>query len=1013
VRHQRTLLDELIAAGFQSDPLFPGSFTPLDELTPSTLPTELSDLSSPTDSPRPVTVEPRSEEEVEQLVAQTTAPNTRSRTRALQAQSTPNTALPSQPTASGSNQQPTNTGVPTPHQAPSPTAQIQAPSSPNLAAPAPQNLAPPAAQNPQAPAPAAAQPLVAPVPVAAAAPIAQPPAPPPVALAQPNPAPVPAAAPANPNPAMPLANMPGRSERAAPSFDDSQPEELERYFADLELLLDRHAVADNQDRKQAALKYLKYRTESLWKTAEAWADPTKTYDEFKAEIAKLYPGSSSDRTYTMGDLDMVIGQYARIGIASSTDLGEYYRRFILISRYLISKNRLSTQEQSRTFFRGLQPHLEVKVRQRLQQKLIDHFPDDPYPITDIYEAVSYVLMGTASAMMAQIQNSGPTSAALPVPVPAQIQASPAAADSSSVKLEAMATAITSLTEMFKNVLQTQQAGVAKPRAGIATAGTNAAGSGVCNFCGVPGHFIRECEVVEEAIRFGKCKRSPEGKVVLPTGAHVPRSITGAWLRDRVDEWHRQNPGQMAAQMYCEVTAAPPVSAPSYATAGQAYASCPAPSVAVRSGKTPAGVYALKRPLRPPPEVVITTLPPHRRGRVGPGNNPGGASSNATPAGTSRLPASGEEDTSPPSQDKPPAPAPALAPVPVPQAQEGLTHPYASVPDAINGFRTGPARPVAKEPGPGRHEPGYRNTANIYDPRVAKDVYERAMETPITVTQRELLSLAPEMRTQVADATNRRRVPREQAVQAMVEEVSEDEYDPPENQAHLAPELQVTLEEAEDEDEDNPTPHIRDSARLSHMPATFVAAARAPPPNATIIADPVETYLREHPGDVSAADSKIVVAAESRALRAILPVVDGQDKVEAILDPGCQVVAMSEEICNALALHYDPTIRLHMMSANGGVDQSLGLARNVPFLVGDITLYLQIHVLRAPAYDILLGRPFDVLTQSVVRNYANENQTVTIKDPNTGRKATVPTIARGSFRFADRRPKKSPEQQQDF
>ena len=800
---------------------------------------------------------------------------------------------------------------------------------------------------------------------------------------------------------MPLANMPGRSERSAPSFDDSQPEELERYFADLELLLDRHIVTDNQDRKQAALKYLKYRTESLWKTAEAWADVTKTYDDFKAEIAKLYPGSSSDRTYTMGDLDMVIGQYARIGIQSSTDLGEYYRRFILISRYLISKNRLSTQEQSRTFFRGLQPHLEVKVRQRLQQKLIDHFPDDPYPITDIYEAVSYVLMGTASAMMAQIQSSGPSPAPKPAPVPAQIQASPvAAADSSSVKLEAMATAITSLTEMFKNVLQTQQAGSTKPRSsGVAASGTNAAGSGVCNFCGVPGHFIRECEVVEEAIRFGKCKRSPEGKVVLPTGAHVPRSITGTWLRDRVEEWHRQNPGQMAAQMYFEVTAAPPVSAPSHVTAGQSLASYSAPSIDRCPGKVPAGVYTLKRPLPPRPEVVITNLPPHKRGRAGTGNNPRIADDHAIPS-EARLPHA-EEDLAP-TQDK----GKGKAPVPVPEVTEEPTHPYASAPDATHGYRAGPARPVIREPGPGRHEPGYRNTANIYDPRVARDVYERAMETPITVTQRELLSLAPEMRTQVADATNRRRVPREQVVQAMVEEVSEDEYDPHETQTHLAPELQAVIEEVEDED--NP----RSAARLSHMPAAFVAAARVPPPNATIIADPLETYLREHPGDSNAADSKIVVAAESRALRAILPVVDGQDKVEAILDPGCQVVAMSEEICNALALHYDPTIRLHMMSANGGVDQSLGLARNVPFLVGDITLYLQIHVLRAPAYDILLGRPFDVLTQSVVRNYANENQTVTIKDPNTGRKATVPTIPRGSFRFADRRPKKSPEQQ-DF
>ena len=68
---------------------------------------------------------------------------------------------------------------------------------------------------------------------------------------------------------MPLANMPGRSERAAPSFDDSQPEELERYFADLELLLDRFGITNNQDRKQGSLRYLKIRTESLWKTTEA------------------------------------------------------------------------------------------------------------------------------------------------------------------------------------------------------------------------------------------------------------------------------------------------------------------------------------------------------------------------------------------------------------------------------------------------------------------------------------------------------------------------------------------------------------------------------------------------------------------------------------------------------------------------------------------------------------------------------------------------------------------------
>jgi hypothetical protein len=43
---------------------------------------------------------------------------------------------------------------------------------------------------------------------------------------------------ANPIQNMPLANLPVRTERSAPTFDDSQPEELTRYFANLQVLLD-------------------------------------------------------------------------------------------------------------------------------------------------------------------------------------------------------------------------------------------------------------------------------------------------------------------------------------------------------------------------------------------------------------------------------------------------------------------------------------------------------------------------------------------------------------------------------------------------------------------------------------------------------------------------------------------------------------------------------------------------------------------------------------------------------
>ena len=116
---------------------------------------------------------------------------------------------------------------------------------------------------------------------------------------------------------------------------------------------------------------------------------------------------------------------------------------------------------------------------------------------------------------------------------------------------------------------------------------------------------------------------------------------------------------------------------------------------------------------------------------------------------------------------------------------------------------------------------------------------------------------------------------------------------------------------------------------------------------------------------------------------IFPLVDNQQHIEGILDPGSQIIAMAEEVCLDLGLVYDPTVVLHMQSANGEVNPSLGLARNVPMRIGDITLYVQIHIIRSPAYNILLGRPFDVLTESVVRNFANEDQTITIFDPNTG------------------------------
>ena len=174
-------------------------------------------------------------------------------------------------------------------------------------------------------------------------------------------------------------------------------------------------------------------------------------------------------------------------------------------------------------------------------------------------------------------------------------------------------------------------------------------------------------------------------------------------------------------------------------------------------------------------------------------------------------------------------------------------------------------------------------------------------------------------------------------------------------------------------------------------ATTSVSTKHLPIDAAIAGDPYDDYYRTLPVGQAPDRTKLVVAKESYALRAVVPLVNNHSKVESILDPGCQIIAMSGDVCHELALTYDPSVILHMESANGSVDPSLGLARNVPFLIGSITVYLQVHVIRSPAYDILLGRPFDVLTESIVRNFKNEDQTITLHDPNSGQVTTIPTI----------------------
>ncbi|KAI5823059.1 hypothetical protein K523DRAFT_255846 [Schizophyllum commune Tattone D] len=95
--------------------------------------------------------------------------------------------------------------------------------------------------------------------------------------------------------------------------------------------------------------------------------------------------------------------------------------------------------------------------------------------------------------------------------------------------------------------------------------------------------------------------------------------------------------------------------------------------------------------------------------------------------------------------------------------------------------------------------------------------------------------------------------------------------------------------------------------------------------------------------------------------------------------------MSKDCARAKGAAYDPTVKIRMQSANNQINETLGLARNIPFDFAGTIIYLQCHISDTAAFRILLGRPFDTLCESVVSNDRFGNQEVTITCPNTGNK----------------------------
>ncbi len=851
--------------------------------------------------------------------------------------------------------------------------------------------------------------------------------------------------------------MPPRGGAGAPSFDpNNDARSIIGFFEDLEYNFQQAGVNSPREKKAHAVRYAPDSEKAIWKSYPEFSDPLKSYDDFKKVILAEYIGEGGRMLYTLRDLDMLVGMTSTAGMHSIKEFNDYSRKFRDIASFLVTGSYLRKDERDQLFLQGISEPLRSQVLDRLRITHPNVlYPRQQYSLAQVTEAVRHVLEAAVPSSFShhrydeQPSTTSTTTASIKSELSEVTEALKTLTNAfiQSQRTQPTTSAPTAFGPSARQL---------PPHMGLATASQPAANaSRACFYCGDASHAIRRCPLVETDIAAGLVKRNDQYQVVLPSGSYVPAAVQGATLHDRVLEYYRlypearTQPAPAAPQLMLQPVYRTPTA---YTTSQPSYLASdyPRPILAHSGGlihnvldpeqridSLRQELYALERQVaqrrsqnttqdaqtgnqtatraeraqrrqarfrEPPVSDVFPPVPSARVEEVlDEADVPSAVQESTTPvqaAGEERprlqlptvkagsLPStaatakpsdkpSGEQDASQTSQNQSSTSAGAPRASAAPSTTSALPeHPYANARDATyvppqqRNFGAAPPRPTVPARKP---DPAYRTLPPIHDARHAANVFRRCLENQITLSQEELLSIAPEVRQATREVCSTRRVA-----------------------ATTEPVLAQDLSELPFSDElpalsDDPQPSQRVETFMTAMPVGYEQAAQIPPPGSLVLQDPYELYLRKLPPDEDPVPLR--VSLESAAIRAIEGVFMNRTKVSCILDSGSAIVSMSEGVCHALGLDYDHRITLEMQSANGDLDNSLGLARNVPVRFGSLVVYLQFHVIRSPAYDVLLGRPFDILTSSIVQTNPDGSQTITLHDPNSDIETTIPTHRR--------------------
>ncbi|KAH6911874.1 hypothetical protein BKA70DRAFT_1098896 [Coprinopsis sp. MPI-PUGE-AT-0042] len=140
-------------------------------------------------------------------------------------------------------------------------------------------------------------------------------------------------------------------------------------------------------------------------------------------------------------------------------------------------------------------------------------------------------------------------------------------------------------------------------------------------------------------------------------------------------------------------------------------------------------------------------------------------------------------------------------------------------------------------------------------------------------------------------------------------------------------------------------------------------------------------------------SDFILSRHSEPLRTVDATILDKLQVKGTMDNGSQVITMHARVWKELGVGRRSDHIMHMESVNGSHNDTLGVIPHLKVNIGGIDFYLQVQVVKDTSFDLLLGRPFTVLARAVTKDHADGGQDITLTDPHTGARVTIPTRAK--------------------